>query len=678
MLFFFANPTLSATERAIPSYWLNNWDKTNPVIGYWSTAQKSWTVEPSMHPGINHLKAYDDLTRDVITSDSFAVSIDGQIYGNDMLFNNSHLSGCVQEVDGELFTTYDAYRTDKMPISIRRSFYMPPHEEFYLVKYTIKSTDGNSHNIKLLDYVISGNDEKWTKGRCSGNSCLMDRKESNLASVAISIDTNYKPLKSVGNSDFNDDSNPLKYFAANGVIQKFTSYNQASVSFGAVYEFTISPSKETVVTSIRSFGRTTVDAVNHLTMATVLGVDAIIKMTNERYTQFLSQGVQTSLTDDALDLYKKSILTLKNSQNPAKGLIASSLHPSYGYKNWMRDSLMAAFMLDSAGYHQEAKDFFNWVDNAELTNGGFHTTYDTMTGNVAPFVEPQYDSVGLYLVALNYHLKTIGDKDWVKSKMTRIREMENFIFQKNSNYHNFPPSDRSPWEESTDHHTKEPVPQQWYSFEMGCLYGGIRAAYSIEKEFGDTTRASQCQERADELKKGVMETLWDSETKRLYRGIRDNDLKDPDTKADSASMTCVFFGLLDSENALSHLNFIKSKLTKLESGIARYENDPYFYDSVWNPCGEGTMETQQAEPAWPVVTAYVAWSEHLLGIDFQKRLDWMVKYAAFGNMPVGEGVDSKDGAMIVPSAPDCFEHAGVYVYSVLLKEGKVKSLVSTF
>jgi hypothetical protein len=73
----------------------------------------------------------------------------------------------------------------------------------------------------------------------------------------------------------------------------------------------------------------------------------------------------------------------------------------------------------------------------------------------------------------------------------------------------------------------------------------------------------------------------------------------------------------------------------------------------------------------------VCWSEALFKIDFQKRLDWMVKYAAFGNMPTGEAVDSADGALVVPSAPDGFEHGGVYVYTVLLHQGKAASILST-
>lgn len=678
MLSLFAQIAGSATERASPSYFLNNWDKTNPIMAFWNIAQMSWTVKPTVHPGINHLRAYTEKTRDVLTADSFALQIDDEIYGDDMLLNSSHLGGCVQEITGELWTEYDRYGTSKLPVSVRRSFYMPPHEEYYLVKYTVKSNDGNAHKVKLLDYAVSGTDSKWSKGKCTSTQCLMNRDDAWIASVAFSLDKNYNPMSSMGNGDFKDSSNPLTQFAKSGTIPYFPEYNQQMISFGALYEFDLTSSKTVTITSVRAFGKSSQAAQTKLTEALALGPDQIIKTTNTRYSSFLAQGVQPTITGDALNLYQKSVLALKNSQNPQLGLIASSLHPNYGYKNWMRDSLMAAFMLDAAGYHDEFKLFMDWVDNAVLReDGGFHTTYDTMTGDVYGFVEPQFDANGLYLVALNYHLKAFGDNDWVRTKLPRARQMMDFINTR-TRFHDLPLSDRSPWEESTDHHTKEPVPTQWYAWEMGCLYGGSKAAASIERAVGDSAKALAADVRAAQIKEGVVKGLWDSNGKHLYRGVRDDETLSPDTRADSASMSCVFFGLLEGDDARSHLKYITDRLTKLVGGIARYEGDPYFFDSVWNPCGEGTRETQVGEPAWPVVTAYVAWSEHLLGIDITKRLNWMVQVAAYGNMPTGEGVDSKDGALIVPSAPDCFEHAGVYVYTTLLNQGKALPLIKTF
>ena len=680
MFLLLSSFSLSATERAIPSYWLNNWDKENPIIAGWNAASDSWTIAPSHHPGIQILRAYGQLDRDIITQDSFAFKIDSTIYGDNLQMNSSHLGGCVQETNGELWTEYTHYGKTQLPISVRRSFYMPPHEQYYLVKYTIKSTDGNSHSIKLLDYVISGSDQQWTFGNCESGICKMNRQNAYIGSCAIGVDSSYNPLTTMGSADYNDaNANPLSRFAQTGTISDYPEYNQAAVSFGALYDgITLPASGEVVISTIRAFGQTIDDAVSHLQTAKNLGSDGIISLTKQRFTEFLNKGTQPSLSGTELEFYQKSILLLKNSQNPKLGPIASSLHHLYGYKNWMRDSLMAAFMLDAAGYHDEAKLFFDWIPSAQLTdNGAWHTCYDTFTGAVIGFVEPQYDSVGLYLVAMNYHLKVFGDDSWVQGHLTTLRKMASFITN-NRMYKNFAMSDRSPWEESTDHHTGEAISQQFYAWSQGTSYGGMLAMASIENKVGSASAASTYTSRAAEIQQAVKSALWDSANKRLYRGVWDDGNYQADSRADSSSMSCVFFGLLSNDEAKSHLNYITQQLTHLGSGIARYTNDPYFYDSIWNPCGKGTMEASMAEPSWPVVTAYVAWSEQYLGIDFSRRLQFMLNVAAYGNMPIGEAADSKDGALIVTSAPDSFEHAGVYVYSTLLKEGKVPSFHDTF
>jgi GH15 family glucan-1,4-alpha-glucosidase len=79
----------------------------------------------------------------------------------------------------------------------------------------------------------------------------------------------------------------------------------------------------------------------------------------------------------------------------------------------MRDGLMAALILDAVGHASEARQFLEWVPQAPLTDtGGFHTCYNTFTGDVEGFVEPQYDSATLYVIALLYDYRTTRDAAW--------------------------------------------------------------------------------------------------------------------------------------------------------------------------------------------------------------------------------------------------------------------------
>ena len=135
---------LCYTERAVPAWWLNNWDEANPVIGFWSGQQDSWTVGPEYRPGIQQVHAFDDLATNVLSDDSFGVVIDGVKFENmnPKLLNNSHIGGAVQEKTGELWTEYDKYNETAMPVKIRKSYYMIPHTTYYTAKYTVTSADG--------------------------------------------------------------------------------------------------------------------------------------------------------------------------------------------------------------------------------------------------------------------------------------------------------------------------------------------------------------------------------------------------------------------------------------------------------------------------------------------------------------------------------------------------------
>lgn len=670
--------SLASTSRATPSHWLNNWDSEKPLLALWSGSHYSWTIPPQVLPGIQSVRGVMDMTRDIMQNDSFAFSVDGNIYGDPKLLNSTHLGGCVFEADGEMWTEYTHYGMQLLPVAIKRSFYMPPHKQFYLIKYHITSQDGKDHKVNLLDFLVSGPCNEWGRGHCDDGLCTIDQQYCYGTSIAASVDVSHSSTASVGNGDFNNGDNALHQFAENGKFSTvFKDYDQLRVSFGAVYDnLDVTSHQPATVTSYRGFGSSVTDVVGVLTDAMKNKPDDWISNTKQQYSDWLASGVQPSLTGDALDLYKKSLVVLKNSQNPQKGTIASSLHSLYGYKTWMRDSIMAAFMLDAAGYHDEAKKYYDWVPTAPLTDiGGYHTCYNTFTGDTEGFVEPQYDSVGLYLMAMNYHLQCFGDEDWVRSHLSYIESRAQWIVEKQGQF-KLSMSDRAPWEESTDHHTGEDIPEQYYTWTQGLQYGGLLAAAKIEEKFGKMRNQIDFLARASELKTAVMENLYDYTNHRFYRGRHADDFS-PDTRAEAATLSVIFTGLISGADAISHYSFITKRLTHLGYGISRYEDDPYFFDSIWNPCGRGTYETQQSEPVWPVVTAYAAWCEDIFGYNYQKRLDWMVEYSAWGNMPTGEAVDSADGALVVPSSPDGFEHGGVYVFTVLLNQKKAKSLLST-
>lgn len=65
--------------------------------------------------------------------------------------------------------------------------------------------------------------------------------------------------------------------------------------------------------------------------------------------------------------------------------------------------------------------------------------------------------------------------------------------------------------------------------------------------------------------------------------------------------------------AKSHIDTIVSSLTKRNYGIARYQNDPFFFASKFNPGGK---EVGEASPPWGVTTMFTAWAELKIGGDY--------------------------------------------------------------
>lgn len=661
---------LSYTERAVPSWWLNNWDEKDPVICFWTGQQDSWTIAPEYRPGVHQVRAFDDLKVNILTDDSFAVVIDGAKFENmdPMLLNSSHLGGAVQEKTGELWTEYDSYNGAAMPVKIRKSYFMVPHTRYYTAKYTVTSADGSSHTVKILDFLST---DSATEANVNGN--VVSMKQADRASVAVLSGGSVIAL----GRGFGTNESVLDMFN-NDTLVAGSALSDEKVTYGSVFELAVPAEGSAVAYAVRAVGRTIEDALSVIDAVKDMSLADIEQATAQGFSDWLNSGTIPKLSEDALDLFYKSLLVLKNSQNPKLGTISSSLHNRYGYKNWMRDASMAAFMLDAAGFHNEFKKFVEWSTMAPLDDkGGFHTSYNALANEIAWFVEPQYDGNGILLLALNYHYQCFGDKQWVASKMPALRRYAE-IYMREDQYEKLVPPDYAPWEESSDHHSGDYKSTRYYTFTQGLAYGGLIALAKLEEQVGVPENAQKYLDRAAELKDAINRVLWDDENKHYHRSVYFKDgVLINDTIADGSTLSVIFTGMTTTEQAQSHLAFTKEKLTHLENGLSRYENDPYFFDSIYNPCGAGNKETQRNEPVWPVTTAYAAWSEDVLGIDYQGRLDWMVKYAAYGNMPIGESVDAADGALVVPSAPDCFEHGGVYVFTTLLKKKMIKSILAT-
>ena len=125
--------------------------------------------------------------------------------------------------------------------------------------------------------------------------------------------------------------------------------------------------------------------------------------------------------------------------------------------------------------------------------------------------------------------------------------------------------------------------------------------------------------RSVQITNAIEQQLWIERPNGYYaRSIWSHDLS-IDARADSSSVGFIFTGgAANQTRALSHLAWMKQNLvrlftvllsklfslkcpfaylqTRLGAGIARYHNDPFFYDSIYNP--GGGPEVGAPSPPW--------------------------------------------------------------------------------
>ncbi|KAJ6226083.1 trehalase [Anaeramoeba flamelloides] len=640
---------------------------------------------PVRYPGINgYYSSKFGYKSSELSYDSFALSSSSMKTDDPSYISGSTVGGGWIDKSGTFTSVYDTYKSNPMPIEIQRKVTMPPKKEMYLIEYILTNKGGSDQSGTILDFLGSG-DQSHTGNHpysyncahgifdSSSNALFLDQTgcASGVVAAGPLKATLLKENVCVGNGSKNTESNPLMVFNKNsGKLNGAVEFWGDRVGAGSTFDYDLCAGCSASFWFYRSEHETLAEAKSFAAQMMNTDPQALIDDNNASYQDWLSKAKKPNFNgnSDQEALYYNSLVTLKNAQNPTRGAIASSFHPLYGYKVWSRDSTFAALIFDSAGYHDEALFFLKWASGAVLRDDGFfHTCYDVFTGKYAPFVEPQIDGTGAFLLAVQYHASVTKDLEFLVEDnniiFNRMRDFESFFMNSKGKYDLAIP-DYSIWEESSTPDGK-PLPTQYYTFSQIMSHTGLIASSIVETWLGNVQQSEKLQKRAEILQEAIQTHLWDSNNNYYYRGMW-SDTLELDTKIDGSTAAAVFTGFSDSQ---SHLQRISDKLTHLNHGIARYEGDRFFYSSIYNPCGK---EVGAVEPPWGVCTCFLALSEIELNInsdEVDSRIQWMVDTSAYNNNPVGECIDGVSGLFVSAAAPDIYEHGGVYILTQLVKNG---------
>ena len=681
-------------HRELPAFALSNF---KDAVLTWANTRDNTNAGPVRAPGFTGLHAGPAAAMEAsaLAEDSFALAVDGKALAEPRL-----LSGDAWlTTDGAFVYEPYAYANESAAVGgalrLQRVAALPEGLHAYTVVYRLQNLRArDTLTVDLLDYVLSAPSATaapatavceapaacaYTLPAATGAGEWQLRSE---ATAPAGARVTFAAADAASST-----RTPLAQFARTRALDNKAYASAPQVALGtAVSGLILAPGATVEVSFVRQFVPPNSNGVGDGDGDGVVGTltsSEMLARTAAETRAWLARsgwrapanGVKASKEDE---FYAVALLAMRLSQNPVLGTYAASFHAAYQFKTWARDAVFSAMIMDTAGQHASAAQFLAWLADAprRAEDGGFHTCYSWWTGAAVGFVEPQFDSAGAALMAYYYHHRLTGDTALLRRAQGLVRALEDF-FLANHSGGAFVQPDYSIWEESSDGRTGRGLAPAHFAFTHALAHAGMRSAALIEERvYGDAARAAAARARSDALAETLDAHFWREtpDGSGYYVRSLDADTLAQDPRTDGSTAAAVFAGACtNATRAQAHVARIRARLTRLGAGIARYEDDPFFYDSIYSP---GGREVGAAAPPWGVTTMFTAWAELAAwGADaaapaVDAHLAWMVAHLYPHLMPVGEAVDGVSGEPVMSSSPDLYEHAGVFIWTYLLRHGK--------
>ena len=630
--------TLPSTTSSASEY-LNNWSNLTAI---WNASKLNQDDTGTYGPRIAELRASNQWSTNQIVDYTgfFDDATDNVKYDQAHDFAST---GYLDE-NGVLNTTYGEYNSASMPITVKRDYVMVPNEPFLVARYTLTNPSSTtSYSWKVLDQVHLNNTSSSTNISASYDSTRdamfgdMTASGQDVVTLgALQTPTAYQAGNDSDCTATDTGASAWCQFDTNGTLDDNASESTPNVDLGFQNTVTIAPSSSQTLYYYLGLG-TTLSAAQAASDTARSETGAYwFTTTASDYASWLAAGTNVSTTDTGVNTaYERNLVVIKNSQNPTNGLFpAATNEGSYGYKAWMRDSAFDAMALDASGHYAEAEKFWDFMVDNQLSTGAWHTTYDEWSGDYVSFVEPEYDSLGEFLVGVLKHYQDTGSSTFLSTVWPAVEAAANFI-QDNIASNGLGAADASIWEETV----------QYNVFTQAYYVAGLRAAAVLANDESAASSADGWNGAASTILSAVQRSdtastpgLWDASGGYYDRGIA-TDEATVNSLLDSSSMALIVTGDVDADSsrATTMVNTIDSNLTHDTYGIARYTGDTYYYTSQYDPAGD---EAGAAEPVWPNMTMFdtiddVYSGQTALALE---RLQYYVSVSGVGYMPPGEAV----------------------------------------
>jgi GH15 family glucan-1,4-alpha-glucosidase len=295
------------------------------------------------------------------------------------------------------------------------------------------------------------------------------------------------------------------------------------------------------------------------------------------------------MSEKIVKLLKQSLLIIRTQIDRGGAIIAANdsdimefNKDTYTYM-WARDGALVAHALDSAGYIEVTRRFFQFCSKI-VTSGGFMLHKYNPDGSVGsswhpwyrdgkPLLPIQEDETALVLYALDYHYEQFHDMEFIRPMYhSFIKPAANFLYEFVNQATSLPKASYDLWEE---HLGVNP-------WTTAATIAGLRAAHKLALIMGHPESAERYDKRADEMRKALKEYLWSEKDGRFYKKIKVDErgnVIERDNTVDASTMGVSLFGVLpaDDDMVVRNNKIVRERLWVPTSvgGLARYDGDKY-------------------------------------------------------------------------------------------------------
>jgi oligosaccharide amylase len=417
---------------------------------------------------------------------------------------------------------------------------------------------------------------------------------------------------------------------------------QGSVDSTFSLETKLEPHQQKTAYYWMTVGRTKEEVSSIHEYVSEIGTQLTVEKIRMYWNRWVNKSVlpETDLGPNILSLYKRSLLIVRTQTNQNGTIIAANdsdiLHYNrdhYSYM-WPRDGALIASAMSKAGYHGMVTNFYRCCAELLSKEGYLHHKYNP-DGSVGsswhPYVDRlkktqlpiQEDETALVLWAFWEHYQSTGDIEFAQSLYKfLVRPGAKFLLQFMDETLDLPLPSYDLWEERFG----------VFSFTASACYGGLMAAHSFARLFGEDDRAESYYKGAERIKKGIEEHLYDETRSCFLRGLYRNNETGEITKdytIESSLFGLFAFGVFPANDPrmVRTMEEIEKRLSVKTSigGVARYVSDYYFQQSQ-------NVEEVPGNP-WVICTLWIAkWkisrAQTLKQLrDAKHHIDWVYKQA---------------------------------------------------